>query len=127
MPLRLIHTIDRNTPYLWRLRALHEMGPAPPIEEREARKRTEIRAILQDAAQDAAIVRIWTAAGEKNDALVLAVGEEAVAVAPVFEGGPADGRSVIRLRRIVRVRRGASEEDDARVHRYGLAHGFPVF
>ncbi len=124
VPLRRIHTIHRGTAYLWRLRVLNEMGPTA-FEKRIGKTRGEIRSILENAAQRGAIVRIWTSAHDADDYLIHAVGEETVAASNVLDGDQSDGRYVFRLRRIVKVRLGWREHDNLRVHRSGLAHGFP--
>ncbi len=119
VPLRLIHTLDRGTPYLHRLRTLYEIGPAEPVETHEARKAAEIRRLLEEAARKENVVRIWTSAEESSDVLVLAIDDETVAVTTVFDAKRIEGHSVIRLKRIVRARYGASEGDDTRVYREG--------
>lgn len=123
--LRLIHSIDRRTHYLWRLQTLHELGVPDPIEEKDARKTDDVRALLKVAAGAKFIVRVWTSAHEANDYLVSSVGDEVVVLLNVTDGGPVDGRSMVRLKRIVRVRVGRDEVDDTRTHRHWSQHGFP--
>jgi hypothetical protein len=118
VPLRRIHSVDRGTHYLKRLRTLHDLGAADPVDEKNVTKSAEVLAILQNAAKEAYIVRIWTAAHEANDYFVTSVGVQTVALANVVDGDQRDGRSVVRLDRIVRVRAGAAEADDTRVHRH---------
>lgn len=125
VPLRSIHTLDRGTRYLWRLKILNENEATEPAEIRDLRKPAEVRAFLEDAAQKRSIVHLWTSVDDHEDVIVHAVGEGVVTVASVFEGGPEDGRTMIRLSRIKRVRHACGEHDETVVHRYGLEHGFP--
>ena len=113
--LRLIHTLDRDTLYLRRLQILHDLEPEETTEGVDVRKPSEVRLLLERAAEERAIVRVWTSADEANDFLILAVGERTVTVSSVTDGGPEDGRTTLRLRRIVRARLGPAERDDARV------------
>jgi hypothetical protein len=125
VPLRLIHTLDRGTLYLWRLKVLHELGPSENA-PRELRKPAEIRAALVEAAGRGEGVRVWTSADDYEDYLVLSVGEETATFTTIPDGGPSEGRTILRLRRIVRLRVGGyGERDDARVNAYGKVHGFP--
>ena len=126
VPLRLIHTLDRGTLYLWRLKVLSEIGPSDD-EGREYVKAGEIRAALLEAAKTGEGVRLWTSAADHEDYLVRSVGDETVTVIEAHDGGPAYGRTLIRLQRIVRLRVGDSgNRDDVRVNAYGREHGFPV-
>lgn len=125
VPLRLIHSLDRRTLYLRRLRTLYDLGVSGSGEEREVRKPAEVRALLEEAARETFIVRVWTAVDEANDYLVSSVGDEVAVLESVIDGGPVDGRSSIRLKRIVRARVGRAERDDTRVHRHWKQHGFP--
>lgn len=125
VPLRLIHTIDRGTIYLWRLQVLCDLG-APEGEKREVTKPAEVKALLEKAAREGWIVTVWSSAHDKeDDCLILAVGEETVSFTLAFDGGPANGRTMMRLDRIKRVRYGRGERNDTLVHRHGLTHGFP--
>lgn len=124
VPLRLIHTLDRGTLYLWRLRTLYELGPSV-LEERDVRKPAGVRALLEQAAREGTVVRVWTSAQEADEVRVLSVGEETATLSSVYDAGPPNGRTTIRLKRIVRVRWGPSEADDTRVYRQGLEYGFP--
>lgn len=123
--LRLIHMIDRRTHYLWRLQTLHDLGASDQVEEKDVRNPAAMRAILEEAARMKSIIRVWTSAQEGNDYLVSSLGTDAVVLENVTDGGPADGRSVIRLKRIVRVRAGRAEADNTRAHRHWLSNGFP--
>lgn len=125
-PLRLIHSIDRGTLYLWRLKVLYEQGHTPDKDLRRATKPTEVRSLLEEAAREGFIVRIWTSVRDSDDCRVLSVGEETVVLTRIVDGGPAEGRTVVRLKRIQEVRYGEDERNDTLVHRYGLTHGFPV-
>ena len=118
VPLRLIHTLDRDTLYLRRLQILHGMEPEEETETEDVRKPAEVRKLLKRAAEERAIVRLWTSAEEANNFLILSIGERTVTVASVTDGGPEDGRTTLRLKRIVRARFGPSERDDTRVHRH---------
>lgn len=126
VPLRLIHSLDRRTLYLWRLRTLYDLGPSELEEEKDVRRPAEVRTLLEEAVREALVVSIWTSVDEVNDYLVSSVGEEAAVLESVTDGGPVDGRTIMRLKRIVRVRVGRAERDDARVHRHWKQHGFPA-
>jgi hypothetical protein len=124
VPLRLIHTLSRGTMYLWRLKVLHELGPSENA-PRELRKPAEIRAALVEAAARGEGVRVWTSADDHEYCLVLSVGEETATFAEILDGGLANGRTILRLRRIVRLRVGGyGERDVARLNAYAKAHGF---
>ncbi len=126
VPLRRIHTIDRRTHYLWRLTTLRDLGAADPIDERIVTKPTEVLAVLEEASRNGFIVRIWTAARESKDYFVISASKRTVALESVTDGDQRDGRSVIRLDRIVRVRVGPFELDNTRVHRHWQEAGFPL-
>ena len=93
VPLRLIHSLDRRTHYLWRLRTLYDLGTSDPEDARDVRKAAEVRALLEEAAKERGIVRVWTSADEANDYLVSSVGDEVAALESVTDGGQA-GRSL---------------------------------
>lgn len=122
--LRLIHTVDRGTAYLWRLRVLHEWGVSEG-EDREVTKRAEVRALLEEAAMEKFVVNIATSAQDDDDYVVLSVGEETAVLGILFDAQPWGGRTVVRLKRITRVRYGKHERNDTAVYRYGLEYGFP--
>ena len=113
--LRLIHTLDRDTFYIRRLKILNDLEPEEETESEDVRKPAKIRALLDRAAEERAIVRLRTSADEANDFIILAVGERTVTVSSVTDGGPEDGRTTLRLKRVVRALIGPSERDDARV------------
>lgn len=125
VPLRVIHTLDRGNFYLWRIEKLRNLT-VEEGEEREVTRPAEIRTLLEDAAREGWIVTLWTSAKDKQeDMLVLAIGEQTVTVTFAPDAARADGRTMIRLNRIKRVRFGYRERHDNAVHRYGLEHGFP--
>lgn len=104
--IRHLHTIERHSRYVERLRRLGEVAVADELPTHQARTRNSVRMLLEDSVGH--VVQIVTGAREKGTFRIEAFDGEIAVLTTIFDHKP-DGRTLTRIGRIRSVRQGPKE------------------
>lgn len=110
-PLANIVLIRRDTAYLRRLRKLHDdrMAEKAQLNPREAKRKSDLRAIAAEALESGEVVCVWFG-DSKIYGLVKSLSKSHIELAELDETGFGEGRGLYRLKNIKRIRAGTIHE-----------------